>query len=68
MDQSPTESFWSNHIFRDDGGALSDAAFRVSESARMEAILSQVPQFWFDMPDAWTEVSDVTIAGVDKLN
>lgn len=67
FDQNPIQSFWSEHIFRAEAVALSDPRFRASELAAMEAILLRVPQFWSDMPDNWTEVSDLTVRDVDKI-
>lgn len=55
MSSDAPEEFWERHIFRGDRSALSDRAFRVSSERQMEGILRRLPDFWQELPEAWTD-------------
>jgi hypothetical protein len=67
FDDDPLVAFWTDHIFRQDRAALSDAMLMANDLVRMRAILGQLPDIWSGIPESWTDVSELTLANVDNV-
>jgi HipA-like kinase len=60
-------AFWDQHIFRANLCEWTPA-FREEISRTMRAALSDVPQWWREMPEDWTETeTGLTLDGARKL-
>jgi len=67
FDSDPVARFWSGHIFRGDRALLSDPGLRASNSASMHAIIHKLPEIWSNLPESWTDASQLTLARVETM-
>ena len=64
---SDVVGFWDEHIFRASAGEWAPA-FRDEMTRTMTDVLADVPQWWKQMPENWTEVEcGLNLADVQKL-
>lgn len=67
FDDSDLSGFWDEHIFR---ASVSEwtPAFQGEITVTMTAALVNLPQWWQEMPDGWTEVeSGLSLSALQKL-
>ncbi|HET6251962.1 MAG TPA: HipA family kinase [Tepidisphaeraceae bacterium] len=62
-----SDDFWCHHIFRDDRKSLSDPDFRAQIRPSMDRIIHDLPRFWAELPEDWTDLCNVTLAQVDSV-
>jgi len=67
FDRNPVSEFWASHIFRDDRPLFSDPGLRASNLASMNGIIQKLPEIWSNLPESWTEASQLTLAQVDTI-
>ena len=67
FDESSMGGFWETHVFRESRREWT-VTFQDEISGSMSAALEGLPQWWREMPGAWTEVeTGLTLAGLQKL-
>lgn len=59
--------FWRDHIFREDA-AVWDQAFQDEMTPLLRCALTDLPQFWQELPHEWTEMAvGLTLEGLKTL-
>ena len=61
---TPAE-FWHYHIFRDDRPGLT--GLKAQKLPVMQRIIDDLPQFWSELPQEWTDVCNTELNQVDKI-
>ena len=67
FDEGSMGGFWETHVFRESRREWT-ATFRDEISGAMTGAFGNLPEWWREMPEAWTEVeTGLTLAGLQKL-
>ncbi|MEO7677745.1 MAG: HipA family kinase [Verrucomicrobiota bacterium] len=67
FEDSDLSGFWDEHIFQASASDWTDG-FRVELGNVMKAALADMPEWWREMPEQWTEIdSGIKLSAVQKL-